>query len=315
MENPRTGMDVQTAPSLRQMQRMPPSALEALFSVQLTPPPRRYGAPAEATPRWSANTTWSDICLQTNAHHATTTTQSGGWQDRWTLTYRVTGTDEQRTVRQADPSDLVGGHPMRAGTWHRGSTARAGLHYLRTTGRLHWHESMFERDLLTVLDFDEGLDDVASQPFHLRWQDGTRWHTHTPDFLAVLDGEVWIINVRPAELLNPQVLRSAAAVRTLCQFRGWREALVVGYDRVGLTVLKTLSAAKSAVDPSDVADQLRTSLATRGPAPFGDLTAESSAPAIARAVLQRLIWDREVSIDFNQRLTDESVVHLLETAP
>jgi hypothetical protein len=53
-------------------------------------------------------------------------------------------------------------------------------------------------------------------------------------------------------------------------------------------------------------------LAERGPSRFGQVVAATDAPALARAVLQRLIWDHEVTVDLSRLLTDETVVALTE---
>jgi hypothetical protein len=60
---------------------------------------------------------------------------------------------------------------------------------------------------------------------------------------------MWIINVRPAPLLKPQLLANAAATSAMCALRGWHETVVVGYAQPALTVLKTVGAARRTADP------------------------------------------------------------------
>lgn len=215
---------------MRDLQRIPAADLEALLGVRLLPPVLRYDPDRDRQPLPSHCATWLDICETTTAHddHAPATTT--GWPDRWSVTYRHGDEEHTASAREAEPVDLLDADPVRNSTWHAHSKARAGLHYMASTQRLHWHESLFERDLLVALDFDEGLDDVASQPFTLTWHDGISWKKHTPDFAAVIHGEMWIINVRPAPLVKPQLLANAAATRAVCALRGWQEAVVVGYS-------------------------------------------------------------------------------------
>lgn len=298
--------------SLRDLQRTPVGALEALLGVRLLPPVLRYAPDRDRPSLLSAAASWLDICETTSAHHdhAHAPALTTGWPDRWSLTYHDAEGEHAVSVREADPVDLIEADSIRNSTWHARSTARAGLHYMAATGRLHWHESLFERDLLVALDFTEGLNDLASQPFTLTWHDGQVWHKHTPDFAAVIDGEMWIINVRPAPLVKPQLLANAAATRAMCTLHRWQEAVVVGYSQPALTVLKTIGAARRTDDLVALGGQMLDLLAERGPSRFGEVVATTEAPALARAVLQRLIWDREVTVDLNRVLTDETLVAL-----
>ncbi len=299
-------------PSLRNLQRTSTADLESLLGVRLLPPVLRYDSDRDRPPLGAAAASWLDICETTTVHHdqAHAPALDTGWPDRWSVTYRNDEGEHTASVRDIDPVDLLDADPVRNSTWHAHSTARAGLHHMSRTGRSHWHESLFERDLLVTLDFTEGLNDVASQPFTLTWHDGHQWRKHTPDFAAVIDGEMWLINVRPAPLVKAQLLNNAAATRAVCALRGWQEAVVVGYAQPALTVLKTIGAAARTADPYALGDQMLDLLDEHGPSRFGDLVEASEVPVLARAVLQRLIWDREVSIDLNRVLSDETVVAL-----
>lgn len=298
--------------SMRTLQQTPTPALEAALGVRLLPSVLRYDPTRGLAPLWSADATWLDLCETTTAHHDHAPVRAARWPDAWSVTYNDAEGEHTVSVREVEPTDLIDADPIRNSTWHANSRARAGLHFMASTERLHWHESLFERELLITLDFDEGLNDLASQPFTLRWHDGSAWKSHTPDFAAVIDGEMWIINVRPAPLVKPQLLANAAATRTVCALHGWREALVVGYQQPALTILKTIGAARRTADLAGVGGLMLDFLAERGPSRFGEVVAATDAPALARAVLQRLIWDREVTVDLSRLLTDETVVALTE---
>ena len=296
--------------SLRDLQRTSTADLEALLGVRLLPPVLRYDPDRNREPLDSSEARWLDICQTTTEHHQQAPDLTTGWPDHWSVTYTDAEGEHTVSVREVEPTDLLDADPVRNSTWHAHSRARAGLHFMASTERLHWHESLFERDLLAVLDFDEGLGDVASQPFTLTWHDGTAEKTHTPDFAAVIDGEMWIINVRPAPLVKAQLLANAAAIRAVCRLRGWRETLVVGYREPALTVLKTVAAARRTADLTGVGGAMLDFLAERGPSRFGQVVTATEIPVLARAVLQRLIWDHEVTVDLNRVLTDETMVAL-----
>lgn len=288
---------------------------EALLGIRLLPPVLRYNPDRDRPELPSHTAGWLDISMITTAHHNTKLALGTGWPDRWTVTHRHGGIDQAEPVRNIDPCDLLGAEPIRNATWHRHSTARAGLHYMSSTGRLHPHESLFERDLLVALDFDGGVNDIASQPFTLTWhEDGGKPVRHTPDFMVVLGGEVWIINVRPAARMNLRLLRNAAALRAICHLHGWQEAVVTGYSRPPHTVISTIAAARQTDDPYGHTGDMLDFLATSGPTRFGDLVEMTGLPVVARAVLQRMIWDRDVTMDLNRGLTDETMITFLGVA-
>lgn len=75
-------------------------------------------------------------------------------------------------------------------------------------------------------------------------------------------------------------------------------------------MLKTVGAARQTADPYTVGDQMLDLLDEQGPSRFGELVAATEVPVLARAVLQRLVWDREVTVNLAALLTDETIVAL-----
>ena len=287
-----------------------PAEVEAMTGMRLLPAPLRYNPDRNRPALPSDATTWADLCEVTHDHHGIRLNLNTGWPDQWTVTYRQGAVEQSATVRNAVASSLLTSDPIRTSTWHRNMTARAGLHHMGATGRLHWHESLLERDLLVALDFDGGITDVASQPFTLTWDEGGKPVQHTPDFLVVLDGQVWVFNVRPAERMSFALLRNAAALRAICRLRGWQEALVIGYVRPAFDVVSTLNAARKTHDVLDLSADMLDLLSERGPATFADVVGATTSPALARAVLQRLLWERDASTDLNRVLNDASLISL-----
>ncbi|MGX1854829.1 hypothetical protein [Streptomyces sp. NPDC055299] len=66
--------------------------------------------------------------------------------------------------------------------------------------------------LLVALDF-LGASEVLSQPFRLDFVHacGDTWHI--PDFLAVVGGGMWLLDVRPMELVREEDALKLAAAR------------------------------------------------------------------------------------------------------
>ena len=194
-------------------------------------------------------------------------------------------------------------------SWHPNKTSRAGLRYMQSTELHHAHESLFERKLLAALDF-HGVSEVAAQPFTLTWHDGTRDRHHTPDFLALIDGRMVVINTRPVELVKDRLLEDSAAVGEVCLSRGWEHALVVGYPLPAFTTVETVRVHANAHDPLGYGDTIIEFLDEFGPTEFDTVCRQFDAHIVARAILQRLIWERRVSIDLNRPLEDWTLVAL-----
>ncbi|WP_163206433.1 TnsA-like heteromeric transposase endonuclease subunit [Blastococcus saxobsidens] len=275
-------------------------------SIRLLPPVLRYRSPA-APPLWSADATWRDLTAQRPVKAMADPDR--GWTSRWTVTYRHGQTESTETVTDVSPGDLLSSDPIRTNTWHARTMTRSGLHFLASTGELQAHESLFERDLLVVLDFD-AVTAVASQPFTLSWHDGERQRKHTPDFMIVADGVPTVANCRPSALVNDALLENCAAIAAICVARGWGHALVTDYPRPPFTVLSTIAATRNCDDPYGYGEDILERLASDGPTPFARLADTFPAPAFARAILQRLIWDREVTVDLSRLLADDTLVAL-----
>ena len=270
-------------------------------------PLRRFKAQDAGLPLWSATAGWTDL-----TEHEPVDLPTGlpdRWTSRWSLTFRHGRNDLVSTVANMSEADLLEADPIRVNSWHKNKTARAGLRYINATGRLHAHESLFERKLLGLLDF-HGVTNVVSQPFTLTYYDGDRERNHTPDFLIEADGQLVVINTRPRHLVKDRLLTDAAAVAALATSRGWGNRLVVGYRLPGQTIVETVRAHARADDDHGYGEAIVEFLAHHGPAPFDAVCSRFESPVIARAAMQRLIWERQVSIDLATQLEDSTLVAL-----
>jgi len=279
----------------------------ALSARRHTEPLLRFDAARHRPPLWSAGATWRDLTETTGAPDPLRL--APGWTRQWTLTHRNGDTYMETDVESADVVALLDADPIRTPTWHPNATARAGLHYVNSTGDLHLHESLFERNLLLALDF-HGVVRVASQPFTLTWHDGHAQRKHTPDFLVETEQAVTVVNVRPAHMVKDALREDCAAVAELSLTHGWHHALVTGYPRPAFTNLAHVAAHRSAQDRTGYAGEILDELGHRGPMPFASLADTFDGPVVARSIIQRLIWDREVSIDLNHLLHDDTLVAL-----
>lgn len=270
-------------------------------------PLRRYQPVNTVAPLWSATATWTDLIHQQAVPMLPDLPD--GWGRKWTLTYRHGSNDLTTSVASASARDLLVADPIRVNSWHPKKTSRAGLRYMHSTDRHHAHESLFERKLLCALDF-ANADEVVSQPFTLTWRDGTRVRHHTPDFMAMVEGHITVINTRPAELLNDSLIENASALAEVCLSHGWGHALVTGYRQPALTTVETVETHARDHDPFGYGDEMVDLLNHIGPTPFINLCRHFDGYIVARAILQRLIWERRVSVNLSSNLEDHTLVAL-----
>lgn len=277
------------------------------------PPMLRYRPPLQAVkPVWSHTASWENL-----AHLQTVEPLddlASGWGHRWTLTFQHGLNVWTERASNVSVGDLLAADPMLKNSWHKNKTARAGLRYLRSTGELHAHASMFERKLLLLLDF-HGATSVAAQPFTLSYELGGRTRHHTPDFLAWVDGVATVINCRPASLVKPRLLEDVAALGALALSRGWANTLVVGYPPGSYGALDAWTAHSTSNDYLGYGEDITDRLAHEGPLRFDRLTDGFEATSVARAVAQLMLWDRELSANIAEPFEDDTLIYLPSQTP
>jgi hypothetical protein len=178
-----------------------------------------------------------------------------------------------------------------------------------STGRLHGFESLEERNLLLVLDFTGDVAEVLAQPFRLRFRAGNGPGEHIRDFLAVFkDGSRWLLDVRPAELVEDEDAVRFAAAAEVALAAGWRYSVAVGWRPHVLSVVDAVSAQRRPLqDPLGLQGQLLEA-ARAGARPFGELAGGTPLPAVARAHALHLLWHRRLGVDLARPLGDDSLV-------
>lgn len=178
-----------------------------------------------------------------------------------------------------------------------------------STGRHHGFESLEEARVLMALDFAGDVVDVVSQPVKLAFETsrGRRWHT--PDYLAVSRGGVWLIDVRPERLIRSEDLESFAAAAEVALACGWRYVVAGGWRD---HVMASLDAISSQRRPfSDTLGLEPELLASIGAGTcFGQVAAGSRCEPVARALLLHLLWERRAGVDLSHPLDDRSRVVL-----
>jgi hypothetical protein len=230
-----------------------------------------------------------------------------GWRQRWSVTWRLDGEEVSYPVGELARAVLAGLGPMRWFSWRRDQRHRPGLEYLVSTGRLHGFESLQEAQLLLALDFAGEVIEVLPQPLRLAFgtMDGQR--DHTPDFLVLTRTGVWLIDVRPAELIEKKDRESFAAAAELARACDWHFAVAAGWRGHVQTTLDWLSSRRRPLsDPLGVEPGLLAGAAEGRT--FGELAVSSAYPPVARAHLLHLLWHRRLGLDLMEPLGDRSVI-------
>ncbi|MEU3341511.1 TnsA-like heteromeric transposase endonuclease subunit [Streptomyces sp. NPDC006668] len=205
---------------------------------------------------------------------------------------------------------VLSSRPMRGFIWRATQRHRPGLEVMTVTRRKHGFESLEEVRLLVALDFLRASE-VLSQPFRLDFEHagGRAWHI--PDFLAVFGDGMWLLDVRPMELIKDGDALKFAAAREVAAACGWRYSVVGGWRPHVWSVLDHLSSRRRpARDLLGMRDQLLTAIAgQKGRAmTFAELADATSVPAVGRASIARLLWHRELGIDLGSPLRDDSMI-------
>ncbi|MFE9725341.1 TnsA-like heteromeric transposase endonuclease subunit [Streptomyces sp. NPDC005794] len=276
----------------------------------VTAPHAGDGTSYSAGPVWSHRCRWEDLLIPVSVDAGRAGLDvSDGWTDRWTATWKYAGDDVTGPVRHLGHAPVADRRPMRGFTWRRDQRHRPGLESLLATGRLHGFESLEEDQLLVALDFAGDLVEVLSQPLCIRFRTREKWRRHTPDFLVVSRAGVWLVDVRPRPLIEPEDLESFAAAAEVALVCGWHYVVAAEWrPHVKSTLDAMYGRRRPLRDVLGVQPGLLAH-AQKG-LPFGELALTETYWPVARAHLLHLLWHRRVGVDLSQPLTDRSRVVL-----
>ncbi|MEU6392212.1 TnsA-like heteromeric transposase endonuclease subunit [Streptomyces sp. NPDC046939] len=234
----------------------------------------------------------------------------GDWPRRWSSTWRVSGGEVCWPVRDMAHVPVLSSRPMRGFTWRAKQRNRPGLEVLVSTRRAHGFESLEELRLLVALDFLRASE-VLSQPFRLDFEHvgGQTWHI--PDYLALVGRGMWLLDVRPMELVEEEDALKFAAAREVAAACGWRYSVVAGWRPHVWGVLDELSSRRRpSRDLLGMRDQLLSAIGAREGRvmEFSELADATSVPSVGRANIVRLLWHRELGVDLGSPLRDDSLI-------
>ncbi|MER6196088.1 TnsA-like heteromeric transposase endonuclease subunit [Streptomyces sp. NPDC001586] len=138
------------------------------------------------------------------------------------LDFSVDGVRRRRLLGSSWDVRFEEVEPVREFAWHRYTRGFAGWYYSATVRDHVGYESWLERDRLVLLDRDPQVVGIASQPFWLHWDDGSRGRRHAPDyFVRLADGGARVVDVRAEDDLDEETKEAFAATEHACRAVGW----------------------------------------------------------------------------------------------
>lgn len=269
-----------------------------------------FPAPKAASPLWSVHCEWTDLtvpCFE-NFSASRMLRLNDGWTRRWTMKWKTDGGWVTCPVSGAREVPMAACRPVRRFSWRTGQRNRPGLQYMDSTGRHHGFESIEEQTLLLALDFAGAVREVLAQPFRLRFTTLDGWAQHIPDFLASTSSGTWLIDVRPAALIEAEDRMRFSAAAEAALACGWSYIVVGGWKLGVATILDALCAGRGTMtDPLGLRELLLEEVA-QGPVSFARLADATPVPAMARAMIVHLLWRRQFGIDLAGPLLDRTPV-------
>lgn len=144
--------------------------------------------------------------------------RTGPWEVR--AQYLLDGVRHECGVGELGEVMLEDTSPMRSFPDYPGKRNYSGSFYSAVTGGHVVFESLFERSVLMVLEYDTDVVAVAAQPVGIRWP-GEQRRPRVPDFfLRYRSGEGVLVDARPAELIDDRARRSFEATAQVCAQAG-----------------------------------------------------------------------------------------------
>ena len=198
--------------------------------------------------------------------------------------------------------------PVRSFQWTKGFSHFPGSWWSSTTGDHVGFESWLERDHVMLMDFDQSITGIASQPFWLHWQDeGGRARRHAPDFFARrTDGSGLVVDVRPDDRIPAEDAEVFRMTATACGQAGWefrRAGTIDPVVRANIRWLSRYRHQRCRREPA--AAELLEAFGAGRPLLAG--TAQVGDPVAVLPVAFHLLWRRELACDMSVLLGSASM--------
>jgi hypothetical protein len=187
-------------------------------------------------------------------------------------------------------------------------------------GRMVRYESLIERDLIYVLDFDPAISWFEEQPLTLKYRTAGQTRRYTPDFQVCQAGQMRLVECKPqTRVARPENQRKFAVARAWCEAQGWRfevitEVQLAASQRVQNIIRLTRFARypMASAFKQAVTDYLTT---THQPTPITTLMAQVAPahPPRAWIPIMTMIYQHDLRVNLDETaLSGESLVELAQ---
>ena len=94
-------------------------------------------------------------------------------------------------------------------------------------GRMVAFESLIERDLIYLLDYEPGVEHFSEQPLVIKYHHAGKKHQYTPDFHVIYQGQPYLFECKPLRFVDdPENQVKFEAARLWCQEKRWTFGIV-----------------------------------------------------------------------------------------
>jgi hypothetical protein len=224
--------------------------------------------------------------------------------------------DDTEVTRTASPrlrdATLFGNKLTRQSAKYHNRVHYEGYYWFAGTGRHVWHDSMEEFYAVMWLDHQQAITNIAAQPFHLLFADGTH---HYPDYIAQhRNGDRIVYDIRPEHRIDEDTAATFAKTATVCEAIGWQYRVITGQlTRVQRHNLEVVAGYRHPrlEPPEDITEAIRAALTE--PTTLRELLSllGPKRPGAYIHIPYHLVWNRTIEFDTTRPLTFDT--HLWNT--
>jgi hypothetical protein len=204
--------------------------------------------------------------------------------------------------------------PYRAGVQYQNRLNRHSRQFFAPQGSHVWCESALEAETLLVLDFEGDVRRIAAQPMKITFADGTH---HFPDFFALLRNRDQVVyDVKPSGRMTTEAAAQFTKTAAVCAQIGWRHEVLHEASPVKMQNLEWLRAARHPRyhPPQSEFDRIRNVFADGRSFRDGAVMVNLRHPYLAAAHIRHLLWHHYLNTDFDQTITEATVLRTTRKA-